>query len=75
MQTTTVEDAQARLPELLDSLAAGDVVVITRGGKPVGRLVPEPPPKGVPVIGRGKGMLVSYTRDDDHLKDFADDVP
>jgi hypothetical protein len=28
-------------------------------------------PKGVPVIGRGKGMVVSYTDDDEHLKDFG----
>lgn len=29
-------------------------------------------PKGIAVIGRGKGMLVSYIDDDEHLKDFAE---
>ena len=38
-----------------------------RGSLPAGER-----PKGVPVIGRGKGMLVSYTDDDEHLKDFAE---
>ena len=33
------------------------------------------PPKGVPIIGRGRGMLVSYVDDDEHLKDFAEPAP
>jgi prevent-host-death family protein len=74
MHTATVEDVQARLPEILERLAPGETVVITRDGKPVARLLPEVP-KGVPVIGRGKGMLISYTDDDEHLKDFADYMP
>lgn len=38
MHTTTIEDVQARLPQILDALAPGDEVVITRNGAPVGRL-------------------------------------
>ena len=38
MQTATMEDVQARLPQILDELAPGEEVVITRGGKPVARL-------------------------------------
>ena len=74
MQTATIEDVQARLPELLEQLAPGDEVIITRDGKPVGRLVPELP-KGVPIYGRGKGMLVVNSDDDDHLKDFEEYMP
>ncbi len=44
MSTLTVEEAQAQLPQLLDELPPGGEVVITRGGKPVGRLLPPEPP-------------------------------
>jgi hypothetical protein len=30
---------------------------------------------GIPMIGRGKDMLISYVDDDEHLKDFAEDMP
>ncbi|QEL13457.1 hypothetical protein [Limnoglobus roseus] len=32
-------------------------------------------PKGVPVIGRGQGMLVEYIDDDEHLEHFAEYMP
>jgi prevent-host-death family protein len=35
-------DAKARLSELLDKVEAGETVVITRHGRAVARLVPEP---------------------------------
>ncbi len=72
MSTVTLEVAQTQLSELLERLAPGEEVVILREGKPVGRLLPPDPPKGVPVIGRGKGNLVRYVDDDEHLKDFAE---
>jgi prevent-host-death family protein len=69
--TVTLEDAQSQLSELLDKLAPGDEVVITRDGKPVARLTPELP-VGVPIPGRCRGMLTIVSEDDDHLKDFAE---
>jgi prevent-host-death family protein len=75
MSTVTIEDAQARLPELLDRLGPGDEVLITRDGKPVARLLPSDPPKGPRVLGRGKGKVLFYIDDDEHLKDFADYMP
>ena len=71
MSTATMEEVQSHLPELLDALAAGDAVVITRDGKAVARITPELP-VGVPIPGRGKGKLVIVSEDDDHLKDFAE---
>jgi hypothetical protein len=35
MTTVTIEQAQARLPELIQNLAAGEEVVITRNEQPV----------------------------------------
>ncbi len=72
MSTISLADAQARLPELLDHLTAGEEVVITREGKPVGRLLPPELPKGVPIYGRGKGKVLRMIDDDEHLKDFAE---
>lgn len=75
MQTATIEEVQAQLPEFLEKLGQNGEVVITNLGKPVGRLVPPGLPKGVPVLGRGVGKLISYVEDDEHLKDFAEYVP
>jgi antitoxin (DNA-binding transcriptional repressor) of toxin-antitoxin stability system len=72
MITATVEDVQARLPEFLDRLADGEEVVITRDGRPVAALSL---PKGIPIAGRCKGMLIIHAEDDEHLKDFADYMP
>ena len=74
MQTATIEDVQARLPQILDALAPGEEVVIMRDVKPVGRLSHDLP-KGVPIAGRGKGMLIVRAEDDEHLKDFAEYMP
>lgn len=73
MSTLTVEEAQAQLPHLLDELTAGEEVVITKDGKPVGRLLPPELPKGVPVLGRGAGKVIAYDhQDQSHLDDFAE---
>jgi prevent-host-death family protein len=41
MNTVTALEAKTRLGELLDRVARGEEVVITRHGKPVARIVPE----------------------------------
>jgi prevent-host-death family protein len=69
--TVTLEEAQSHLTELVEKLAPGDEVVITRDGKPVARLTPELP-TGVPIPGRGKGKLTIVSDDDEHLNDFAE---
>ena len=71
MHTATMEEVQSHLPELLDKLTPGGEVFITRGGKPVARLVAELP-VGVPIPGRCKGMLTIISDDDSHLEDFAE---
>jgi antitoxin (DNA-binding transcriptional repressor) of toxin-antitoxin stability system len=39
MNTMTIEEAQARLPEIIDKLAPGEEVLITRNDQPVAKLV------------------------------------
>lgn len=40
MDSYSLADAKARLSELIDKVAAGETVEITRRGKPAARLVP-----------------------------------
>jgi antitoxin (DNA-binding transcriptional repressor) of toxin-antitoxin stability system len=75
MQTATVEEVQADLPEMLERIEVGREVLIVRAGKPVGRLLPPLLAPGVPIAGRGKGKLVIHGDDDEHLKDFAEYMP
>lgn len=42
MSTVTIEEAQARLPQLIDQLRGKGEIVITRDQKPVARLIAEP---------------------------------
>jgi prevent-host-death family protein len=65
--TITVEEAQAKLKELIHQLAPGEEVVITENQQPVAKLVSEQP-KVIP--GLGKGFITILSDDDEHLKDF-----
>lgn len=42
MKTATVANAKSHLSSLLAAVEAGEEVVITRRGRPIARLVPEP---------------------------------
>jgi prevent-host-death family protein len=45
MTTVTIEEAQAKLSELIERLAIGEELVITRNRQPIARLIAEEPPK------------------------------
>lgn len=72
--TITVEEAQAKLAELIDQLNPGEELVITRSSEPLARLVKEKAtgPKPQPIFGRGRGKLIIVDDSDSHLEDFAD---
>jgi prevent-host-death family protein len=66
--TITVEEAQARLKELIHQLAPGEEVIITENQQPVAKLVSEPPkPAKPPRPGPGlcKGMITWIAPDFD----------
>lgn len=69
MTTSTMEEVQVRLPELLDHLTPGEDVLITRDGKPMARLSYDLP-VGAPIPGRCRGMMTIVSDGDEHLKDF-----
>jgi antitoxin (DNA-binding transcriptional repressor) of toxin-antitoxin stability system len=76
MTTITIEDAQAKLPELIGGLSKGDELVITQEGRIVARIVGERLERREPrVPGLAKGMLTIVSDDDDHLEDFAEYMP
>lgn len=64
----TATEAKARLLALLDDAANGDVIEITRHGRPVARLVPARGPRALRGKLAGAAMTVATAGvDDDHL--------
>jgi antitoxin (DNA-binding transcriptional repressor) of toxin-antitoxin stability system len=73
MTTVTLEEAQARLPDLIDRLAPGAELVITRNQQPIARLLAEGKTERKPRrAGNCKGMMTIVADDDEHLRDFAE---
>jgi prevent-host-death family protein len=73
MNTISIEEAQAKLAELIDHLAAGESLVITRNQKPVARLTVEEAASRRPrQPGSAKGLLAIIKEDEEHLADFQD---
>ena len=76
MNTITLEEAQAKLPELIGGLASGEELVITQGGQVVARLVGELPERRHRLPpGFAKDIMSIVVEDDEHLKDFAEYMP
>jgi prevent-host-death family protein len=78
MLNVSLAEAKARLSELIDGVEAGEVVCITRRGKPVARLVAAQPPRKpidpnklraltdtMPRQKEGAGQFVRRMRDED----------
>jgi prevent-host-death family protein len=66
--TITVDEAQAKLKELIHRMAPGEEVIITENEQPVAKLVSEPaqpPRKQRPGPGLCKGMITSIAPDFD----------
>jgi antitoxin (DNA-binding transcriptional repressor) of toxin-antitoxin stability system len=72
--TVTIEEAQARLPELIAGLVPGEDVIITQHDQPVAQLRPlssQPQPR----FGSCQGKLTIVAEDDEHLQDFQEYMP
>jgi prevent-host-death family protein len=71
----TIEEAQAKLSEVIDKLAPGEEVIITRNQQPVAKLVGQQRLiRKSRRPGSAKGKLVILAQDDEHLKDFKDSM-
>lgn len=74
MTTVSIDDAKARLTELIDQLQPGEEIVITRDQQPVARLVAEPKHEPKPRRpGTLKGTVLYMAPDfDAPLEDFKE---
>ncbi len=73
MTVVSLEQAQARLAQLIEQAQAGEEFIITRGEKPVARLTGAGGAKRPPRRpGNCKGMLTIVSDDEEHLQDFAE---
>ena len=73
MVTATIEEAQARLVELITTLRPGEELVITQSGWRVSRLIAESPPTRKPQrLGCAVGILTVHEEDEEHLEDFRE---
>jgi antitoxin (DNA-binding transcriptional repressor) of toxin-antitoxin stability system len=75
MATVTIQEAQARLPDLIHQLPPGEEIVITENNHPVAKLIAPPAEKPSPLPGRCKGMLTILAEDEEHLEHFKEYMP
>jgi prevent-host-death family protein len=76
MSIVTIQEAQARLADLIHNLSPGDEVVITENNQPVAKLISEKLPLSQrPGPGLCKGMITIVADDEEHLKDFDEYMP
>lgn len=72
--TITIEEAQAKLKDVIDKLAPGEEVFITDNERPVAKLVgasPCRPPRPAP--GLGKGSILYIAPDfDEPMEEFKE---
>ncbi|CDH43576.1 MAG: type II toxin-antitoxin system prevent-host-death family antitoxin [Candidatus Competibacteraceae bacterium] len=71
--TIALEEVKISLSDLIDQVAAGQEIIITRNQQPVARLTSEPVKKRQPrKAGNCIGMIKIVSDDDEHLKDFEE---
>lgn len=75
LETITLEEAQASLPELIDSLQPGAEIVITRNNQPIAELHLPTSATLLPRFGNCRGALTILAEDDEHLQDFKEYLP
>ena len=72
MSTFTIEEAQGKLGELIDGLAPGEEIILTRDARPVAKLIGQDASALRPIFGRGRGKIEIVSEDDDHLSGFEE---
>jgi len=70
MTTVTIEEAQAKLPELIRQQAPGEELQITSNGATVAKLVTVPPGVAKPrrILGAQRGSVLSMEHFDDPIE-------
>jgi antitoxin (DNA-binding transcriptional repressor) of toxin-antitoxin stability system len=72
----SIEEAQAKLLDIIDALGPGEEVLITKDDHPVAKLVgQQKAARRSRQPGSAKGMLVINVEDEEHLEDFKAYLP
>ena len=73
LTSITIEEAQARLKDLIHKLNPGQELIITENEQPIAKLISEPQKSHQrPGPGLCKGMITIIADDEDHLKDLEE---
>lgn len=77
MLTITIEEAEDHLGEIIDKLAPGDEIVLTRDNEPIATLrAAEKPARRAPQFGTMRGSILYIAPDfDDIPEGFEDYLP
>jgi antitoxin (DNA-binding transcriptional repressor) of toxin-antitoxin stability system len=75
LETISIEEAQASLPDLIERLQPGTEIVITRNQQPVAALHAPSSALPQPHFGSCQGALTIVAEDDEHLQDFEEYLP
>lgn len=75
MHQVKLEEAKKCLPELIEEVAAGSEVVITRTDGKSFKIIPIPSKRTVPKFGSAKGLIKISEDFDDPIPGFEDYTP
>ena len=75
MHTVGLQEAGSRLAELIDAVAHGEGVLITRGDGAAFKIVPTMQTKLYPKFGSAKGLITMSDDFDEPLEDFKEYMP
>jgi antitoxin (DNA-binding transcriptional repressor) of toxin-antitoxin stability system len=72
----SLQEAQAKLPELIYNLKLGEELLITDNNRPLAKIIGQTStPSQRPGPGLCKGMITIVADDEEHLQDFAEYLP
>ncbi len=76
MVTVTIQEAQAKLADLIHNLTPDGELVITENNQPVAKLISQSTAsRKSRQRGSAKGKLVVHAEDDEHLEHFKEYMP
>ena len=75
MTTVTIDEIQAKLPQMIHALFPGEELAITENNRTIAKLIAPLDAKPAPLFGRAKGGLIVLSENEEHLADFAEYMP
>jgi prevent-host-death family protein len=72
MHQVTIEEAKAKLPDLIDAAVNGEEIVIAKDEERLVKLVPLPHAKSRPQFGSAKGLITLADDFEGPLEDFEE---